>query len=418
MSWFSDLFTGIMGGQFGSGFSTVSANNANAKMQSESNDFNAQQAQINRNFQREERYQTQQWTEDWWKKQFDFEQQEWNRQFVLNNLEYDRRQQSERQYNSPANQAQLMRQAGMNPANVGLNGSGTAQTFAAPSAPSIPSPSSNGVSPMSGSTASAVTPPYIKTEASANALQAVGGFIKDISNANLGEEQRNRISMLLENELLQSTYDTAIKKNEVFLSSKNLPARFVKEWAEAYDNVLKARLTGHQIDGQKLQNALLNWQGELTHEQFLQAYEVTQNMKTAIALENALMRERAKTEKSAQSVNYAAASKSFAEAKTENEKRSAAVELLRTNVKQAKQALVAAKMGNWKTSLEILDKAFGTDTGFGAYVKAFFVSGDIRGDRTRYLELLENAVNFDYEDLSIIRDDGKSYQQLPKHKKR
>lgn len=337
MSWFSDLFTGIMGGQFGAGFSTVSANQANSEMQSEANAFNAQQAQLNRNFQREERYQTQQWTEDWWKQQFDFEKAEWDRQFLLNNMEYDRRQQSERQYNSPANQAKLMREAGMNPASVGLNGSGTAQTFAAPAAPSVPSPSSNGVSPMSGSQASAVTPPYIKTEASANALQAVGGFIKDISNANLGEEQRNRISMLLENELLQSTYDTAIKKNEAFLSSKNLPARFVKEWSDAYDGVLKSRLTGHQIDGQKLQNALLNWQGELTHEQFLQAYEVTQNMKTAIALENALQSERAKTEKSKQSANYASAKLSLAQEEHELvQKRIAGIqEKIKTSTAQA-----------------------------------------------------------------------------------
>lgn len=277
------------------------------------------------------------WTEDWWKQQFDFQQQEWNRQFVLNNMEYDRRQQSERQYNSPANQAQLMRQAGMNPASVGLNGSGTAQTFAPPAAPSVPSPSSNGVSPMSGSLAQAVTPPYIKTEASANALQAVGGFIRDISNANLGEEQRNRISMLLENELLQSTYDSAIKKNEAFLSSKNLPARFVKEWSDAYDGVLKARLTGHQINGQLLTNALLSWQGELTHEQFLQAYEVTKNMHTAIELENAIQRERAKTEKSKQASNYASAKLSLTQEEHEQiEKRISGIqEKIKTSTAQA-----------------------------------------------------------------------------------
>ena len=86
MSWFSDLFTGIMGGQFGAGFSTVSANKANSEMQSEANAFNAQQAQLNRNFQREERYQTQQWTEDWWKQQFDFEKAEWDRQCLQTHL--------------------------------------------------------------------------------------------------------------------------------------------------------------------------------------------------------------------------------------------------------------------------------------------------------------------------------------------
>lgn len=393
MSWFSDLFTGILGGQFGAGFSTVSANKANSEMQSEANAFNAQQAQLNRNFEREERYQTQQWTEDWWKQQFDFEKAEWDRQFLLNNMEYDRRQQSERQYHSPANQAKLMREAGMNPSSVGLSGSGTAQTFAAPAAPSVPSPSSNGVSPMHGAQASAVTPPYIKTEASANALQAVGGFIKDVSNANLGEEQRNRISMLLENELLQSTYDTAIKKNEAFLSSKNLPARFVKEWSDAYDGVLKARLTGHQINGQKLQNALLSWQGELTHEQFLQAYEVTQNMKTAIALENTLQEERAKTEKSKQSANYASASKSLAEKQTIDDMRKWSVNKERFDADRIAADIQKINASSVKTLIESVDKVFGYDTGIGSYIKSILVPIDDK-DREKAMSDLVKAIKY------------------------
>lgn len=91
--------------------------------------FNAEEAQKARDFQHQERLDMQQ-----------YQTQEWQRQFDAAN-----------EYNTPANQAARLRQAGLNPA-VYFGGSGTVVGASAPSTPSAPSSSapSASVSPGAG----------------------------------------------------------------------------------------------------------------------------------------------------------------------------------------------------------------------------------------------------------------------------
>lgn len=84
-----------------------------------------------------------------------FQQDEWTRQFNMQNEEYYRRLEDERNYNSPAEQVKRLKAAGLNPANAVSSGVASNDTFAPPSSGEISSPS-GGVPSAPG-----VTPPVV-----------------------------------------------------------------------------------------------------------------------------------------------------------------------------------------------------------------------------------------------------------------
>lgn len=237
---------------------------------------------------------------------------------------YYERLENERAYNTPLAQAQRLREAGINPAQVGMTGAGASDnTFSAPpviSAPSVPTTGAVNQSQR--------FQPYNVGNMVSDTMKSVGSFLKDLAGADLSDAQKTQITALLSSQQYHAMLENCLLEYEVIKKDNTLPAEIQQAFGDAWNSILTASLTGEKVNTEKLTQTLLDYQGKLTNEQFLQAYKMTQNMDTLIELDNNLKKEKIKTEKSQQSANYASAAYSRSLAETEDKLRDGKFELV------------------------------------------------------------------------------------------
>lgn len=237
---------------------------------------------------------------------------------------YYERLENERAYNTPLAQAQRLREAGINPAAVGMTGAGASDnTFSAPpviSAPSVPTTGSVNQSQR--------FQPYNVGNMVSDTMKSVGSFLKDLAGADLSDAQKTQITALLQSQQYHAQLENTLLELEVMKKDSTLPAEIQQAFGDAWNSILTASLTGEKITTEGLTQKLLDYQGKLTNEQFLQAVKMTENMDTLIKLQNDLKREEIKTERSEQASNYADASYTNALAATENKLRDGKFELI------------------------------------------------------------------------------------------
>lgn len=174
--------------------------------------------------------------------------------------------------NSPAYQAQQMRAAGMNPAGAGMGDFGGTGTF---SPPSIQSPSAS-APPMSSSPNGFVAqqPNHSPLEA----LSTLGGFLKDVAQANLDSAQKDRVSSLLLGEIEGQALDNLSKSYNNFVNSKTIPARIQQAFNESYKEYVIGLFTGEQAKTEQFKQTLLAHQSDLTSADLEKALIITNNM--------------------------------------------------------------------------------------------------------------------------------------------
>lgn len=165
----ASLVSGLLGGLFGSS-SQNSANETSIAINRENNQFNANQARINRDWQSAENEKSRQFSLDQYNRELDWQK------YLLG-------------YSTPAEQRRRYEQAGINPYfALGSINSGVLQ-----SNPSALTPSSNSATPATSSGL-----PSIKAYDPTNAFETAGRGISDavnsyFRNANLAEDTRTKV---------------------------------------------------------------------------------------------------------------------------------------------------------------------------------------------------------------------------------
>lgn len=185
---------------FANMFSSSSANDANLQATRETNDMNARLYQQGLDFNRQERLETQAWNRQQW-----FDQQ---------------------QYNSPVNQAQRLRQAGLNPSAI-MNGdaAGTVGEIASSSPASAP-----GTPTMQTPRFNPVYDP-----------SAVSGTISAISDAYLKHQEAQSVS--INNESLRDR-NIADLENRIADTQRKLSDKDLDPWRK---KMLKASLRSAEV---------------------------------------------------------------------------------------------------------------------------------------------------------------------------
>lgn len=245
--------------------SGASTNAYNSHNQWEMAYFNAQEAQKNRDFQAEEAEKQRQYGTEEWQRQFDAQRKEWYNQLKAQYGAQWEQFMQQAEYNSPANQAQRLRQAGVNPAAL-LSGTNSGGLVSAASAVPMASPSvpSGGSIPSNGLPTGSVAQGSINVGAN-NPLSQVGSFIRDLSEAYknnhmleplVAESRARAIKFIAEKDaqnLLAAGYEL-----DNYVKSKTKDAK-VKKAFEDLNNVIadtmcKAAM-GESYDSQVVLNA-------------------------------------------------------------------------------------------------------------------------------------------------------------------
>lgn len=205
----------------GSVFGNMYGQSENERMYRQSQDF-----------QRSERLASQQWQED-----------QWNRQFFMNNGEYWKRVNDERQYNSPQAQLNRIRATGYSPDIFGSDGATTSSSFGVPSSPSPVPVQGNAGTP----------PPYIDRPSMAQSFSDAASALASISQAGLSDANKERIETILTSELEKMASETQLNNlkakgeeitNEVAALTKDTKVAQAA-WDLLYTKALAA-LTGQQ----------------------------------------------------------------------------------------------------------------------------------------------------------------------------
>lgn len=211
-------------------------------------------------------------------KQRDWASQEWTRQFNMEKAsqiaqyktqladyrdEWTRQFNMQNEYNSPAAQAQRLREAGFNPAIMMANGASSTSvpvSAAMPQSPSVPQPGT----PNAGN----FNPQY---SAFADSIKAVGSLFKDLAEAKKNGAQTTEIEQTLSHkvnllvaQINGTELDNCIKQLDKDFMSKSMPVRIKKAYqdlrnAEIAEQV--SALTMKEIDANvrlKASETLLN----------------------------------------------------------------------------------------------------------------------------------------------------------------
>lgn len=272
------IFETAVGGLFGM-YETEQVNEENAARQARQNQWQSQENEKNRQFQR-----------DMFHEQFQAQQEEWDRQ---------------QNYNSPVNQVVRAQAAGFNPSATLAGGQGglVDSTITIPS-PSVPSGASTGT----GSPVPAARIGF------ADMIRSVGSVIKDVSSAGLDDTNRRLINETMSETIYGMRLDNATKEiNKAILgiafeiSDKTKQNRILDLNAQFDKTMTVIALTKSQTDTEVVKAAL-------TKAEEIKAYAEANlsdaNAKSVIACIDAkvnLLREQAKTEQARQSELYASA---------------------------------------------------------------------------------------------------------------
>ena len=266
---------GLAGSLFGSAANSESASE-NLEAQREENQknraFNAQQAELARQYATREREAQQQ-----------YQSQEWQRQFEAQNA-----------YNSPAAQSQRLKSAGINPA-VYFTGSQVAQggntSVSAPSTPSMPQAQySGGLSPVA-------FPSQIPNmmSSAAQVLQALGSYEKNTSEASSTRQLieptiQKMLSEIGLNDVMQKYQSLMVKMEEARVPYyvRNAAAEYADKAASVFLKVKQGEKIDWEkelIDSQKkLNKALESMHGEQAAMFKAQALQITTSLPYQLAL--------------------------------------------------------------------------------------------------------------------------------------
>lgn len=205
-------------------FGTLATNSSNRSINNSNQSFNAEEAEKNRQFVKDE-----------WTRQYGIQRDEWYNQLYAQSQEQWKNFLRQAEYNSPVNQVGRLSDAGLNPsALLGPQGSSGLVSAATGNLASIPSPSVPSGGSLQGSQASAPAPLAMQSPG-LGFLNSVGSFIKDIASASkdsaltqpmvdllasqvLSQDLKNSWQQL-ENEILSQT--KSIKVKQAFQDLKN-----------------------------------------------------------------------------------------------------------------------------------------------------------------------------------------------------
>jgi DNA-binding ferritin-like protein (Dps family) len=298
---------------------TLTTNKSNERINDRQMAFNAIEAQKQRDFQRDE-----------WTRQYNIQRDEWYRQLQAQHEMQMSQFYSQAEYNSPSNQVQRLKAAGMNPSAVlggqGSSGLVSAATGNVASAPS-PAPPSGGS--VSGSAASAPSPIPMQ---SPQVLQNIGSLLRDLAAAGkesaltqpmvellgqqvISQDLQNQWQAM-ENDVMSKVKDT--KVHQAFADLKNSFADYVVKSA-LYENYSADTLL------KSAEKALKVAQKNLTNEQYEEvAFRVAHQFQTWQA-DMKLKNSQSKAADASATSSYASARLSIAKAKTEDDIRQFAV---------------------------------------------------------------------------------------------
>lgn len=313
-------------------------------------------------FQREEREAAQQYYSDEWSRQF-------QAQSAWQNEQYWAHVNSERQYNSPANQVQLFRQAGINPASVGIGGaSGT--TFSAPQAISASAqmPSNNAPSPPSVPQAhGGAMPP--STESLASSFAAFTSGFKNMSEAAKTDEEKKRLSSTYEGfmqmfaeQVLTASIERKSKQIELIISEATKDDKIKDAYETWFLKASQAALNGSLSD--------LNVQKRLT-EEFETAIAGIREKITAEEYEQLLVRGKALPMllQKQMKVYDSEAYKNFEEGNLFGEQRERIKALTPAELEGMRNDVVNGKIKNIKDADAFITALYGDDSLVGSHLK-------------------------------------------------
>lgn len=293
MSFLSDLITApfsAAGWVLGELTGSNKANATSTAMTREQMAWQSQEAEKNR-----------QWQEAQTEKANNFTVDMWNRT---------------NEYNSPTNQMQLLRAAGVNPAAL-LSGSSSSAAFGSASAPSA-------ATPGSGSMPAGVGVPNYKNADALGGLVNVGSFMKSLAESKklgvdtkrvetlLGEEVK---AYILENTNKQLSND--LKATENWIQNKVKDTRvkqifrdYAKSGVEMLNTAADTDFKEWQSIGQQLENRFKELRNDLSVQEYAQGEIVLRNLQRKFDSEFATAQsERVKNYATARDLNASAEGK-------------------------------------------------------------------------------------------------------------
>lgn len=312
----------LFGGLFGLD-SADDALSANVRENAKNRQFNAEQAELNRQFQHKERLQSQSWQAQQWYSQFMDQSREWTRQQDYANeqsYEYWLKQQ---QYNSPSEMVRRAQLAGLNPASMLGQNYGSTGLSAAPT--SVPSSGGLPTSVPAGSAASVGLSNPSAATSKADSIASLFQGVASLTSAVAGSTKDNALAEQIK-QLTPHLVDGAIKSNvnkELLNEWQKVentwqPLFKDKELGQIEENMKKliyeSVLLGREADTEEVRKQLVYWQAKTESKNSDIVAAQADNILTAIELENNLKAAQRATEETKQQANRAAASESIAHA--------------------------------------------------------------------------------------------------------
>ena len=296
-------------------FSSLMTNDANADINEENLRFSAQQADIQRRFQKDE-----------WTRQFQLQRDEWYKQLNAQSEQQWLNFMRQANYNSPVEQSKRLVQAGLNPSALlggqgssGLVSAATGNINAAPS-PVVPSGGS-----VTGASANAPSMIPMKNPLDGS-LSSIGAFIRDIAEANKNDKTVQPFVELLGQQVIGQKLQNEWQSFENYILSKTKDVQV----RQAFRNLkltgveigLKQALTG-EADSSRLlkdaEKALTLAKEKCTDKEYEQLTFAVTHLLETWTTQQELFKSQTLFNKASASASYASALYTGALTKSENE---------------------------------------------------------------------------------------------------
>lgn len=295
--------------------SGVMTNETNKDLNSANLRFSAQQAELQRRFQKDE-----------WTRQFQLQRDEWYKQLNAQSDQQWLNFMRQAEYNSPVEQSKRLAQAGLNPSALlggqgssGLVSAATGNINAAPS-PSVPSGGS-----VSGASASAPSMIPMKNPLDGS-LTAIGSFVRDIAEADKTNKTIEPFVQLMGQQVisqkLQNEWQTF--ENEILNRTKDVQVRqaFRNLKLTAVEIGLKQALTGEADSSAALkeaEKALTIAKEKCSGKEYEQLCFGVEHLLETWTTQQELFKSQTLSNKASASASYASAQYTGALTQTENE---------------------------------------------------------------------------------------------------
>lgn len=211
------------------------------RLQNEANEWNAAENEKARQFSSDEAQKQRDFERDEWLNRFDRESSEYYRQQSFSNKEAYEYWLKQQEYNSPANMATRLHEAGLN-ASAALNAQQFGGTGLQAAPTSVPQPSSPAGASASAPAPLGATAPHVDFS-NPGAIADIGKFLKDVSDAASSNVQLQplvkKISAEADNFIAQAGLSEAMTEGyriENLIKENTKDARINQEW-EKYRNL-------------------------------------------------------------------------------------------------------------------------------------------------------------------------------------